>query len=133
MRYVTAFDGKTLHDGTNRYSKSKLPITKAAQVEKVLMANQVWFDPNYGTGSTAVPQPFDSRFYMRFDNKAAAEAEIAALAAKIGDNGTVTAARTSGGAAETCNATLQRADVTHRSTDFSFLVTLHFEPFDDWS
>ncbi len=133
MKYITAFNGKTLHDGTNRFSISKLPITKAAEIEKVRMANGALFDPNYGTGSQVTPQPFDAMFFMRFATKAAAEAEETALANLIGSNGTVTAQRDSGGAAETCNASLKSASLVTKKSDFAFTVTLNFEPFTDWS
>lgn len=133
MRYVTAFDGKTLHDSNNRWSRTKLPPNLKAEVEKVKMANGQWFDPNYGTGSVTAPQPFAAEFFMRFANQAAAEAEEAALKGKIGDNGSVTASFTSGATAQTCNATLQQVTISSKRSDFSFIATLNFEPFDDWS
>lgn len=133
MRYVSAFDGKTLHDGTNRWSKNHLPINSTASANAELMADQTLFDPNYGTGSPTVPQPFTAVFVMRFATEAAAEAEEAALKAKIGDNGTVTASLTGGGAAETCNATLENVTVQYGSNGRNFRATLAFQPFEDWS
>lgn len=131
--YVTAFDGKTLHDGVSRHSKSRLEISVAAQVEVVQMANGTLFDPDYGQGSQVIPQPFSARFFYRFATEAALEAEELALKGKIGDNGTLTAAQTSGAAALTCTATLEKIKLTRRSSDFSFSVELFFKPFIDWS
>jgi hypothetical protein len=133
MRYVKAFNGKTLHDGTNRWSVSRLPITLAARIEKVEMANGAWFDPNYGEDAVAQPMPFDAMFLFRFAAKAAAEAEEAAIKALIKTNGTATAGLTSGGADQTCNASLRAITLTHYKNDFSFKAVFHFEPFTDWS
>ncbi len=133
MRYLRAFNGKTFHDGTNRWSVSKLPITTTGDVQVVKMANGALFDPDYGTGSVATPEPFSATFFMRFSTKAAAEAEEAAIKALIGSNGTATADLDSGGTSETCNASLKSINLVHKKNDFSFLVTLNLIPFDDWS
>lgn len=133
MRYLSAFNGKTLHDGSGRRALTKLPINLSAEVEKVQMANGVWFDPNYGTGSVAAPQPFEAQFLMKFSTKAAAEAEEAALKGLIGDNGTATASLNSGATAQTCNATCKAVTITHKRSDFAFTAVLYFEPFTDWS
>lgn len=97
------------------------------------MANGVYFDPQYGTGSVATHEPFSSTFFMRFDTDAATEAELDALEALIGTNGLITAEKDSGGSAETCNATLDSINLVHKKSSLAFLVTLHFEPFNDWS
>lgn len=133
MKYISAFDSKTLHDGTSRWSNTPLAATKKAQTEVVPMANGTLFDPNYGTGSIVVPQPFTAKFFMRFASAAAAEAERAALEAKLGDNGTLTASFTSGATAETCTATLDDVQFEQRANGRSFLATLSFIPFTDWS
>lgn len=133
MKYVTAFKGKVLHDGLHRFSVSKVPLHKSAEIERVKMANGHLFDPNYGTGSVATPTPFTASFFMRFSSKAQVDAELASLDALIGANGTLTAAKDGGGAAVTCNASLESAHVVHKKSDFAFLVTLHLEPFTDWS
>lgn len=133
MKFVSAFNGKTLHDSTNRWSVSKVPMTRIAEIERVKMANGTLFDPNYGTGSVATPEPFPATFFMRFSTKAAAETELDALDALTGTNGTITASLDSGGTAQTCNASLNSINLVTKKSDFAFLVTLNFEPFDDWS
>lgn len=133
MKYVSAFDSKTLHDGSSRRSQTPLPINVAADVEIEEMANGSLFDPNYGTGSPVKPKPFSALFFMRFDTAAEAEAEIAAIKAKIGDTGDVTASFTSGATAETCTATLERAQDVFSSNGRAFKLTLFFVPFTDWS
>jgi hypothetical protein len=133
MRYLTEFDSKTLHDGSNRWSKGVLPINMKADAGAVQMANGSLFDPHYGTGATATPQPFTAAFLMKFATEAAAEAEIAALKAKIGDNGTATSNFDSGATAETCNATLESVNIQPSRNGRAFRAVLHFVPFDDWS
>ena len=133
MRYLRAFNGKTFHDGTNRWSISKLPVSTVGDVQVVKMANGVLFDPDYGTGSQTAPEPFSASFFMRFSTKAAAEAEEAAIKALIGTNGTATADLDSGGTSETCNASLKSINLVRKNSDFAFVVTLNMIPFDDWS
>lgn len=133
MRYLTAFDGKTLHDGSNRWAKGTLSVNKKAAADAVEMANGSLLDPHYGTGSTVIPQPFTASFLMRFDTKAAAEAEIAALEAKIGDNGTATSNFDSGATAETCTATLESVDIQPSRNGRTFRAVLSFTVFDHWS
>lgn len=133
MKFLRAFNGKTFHDGVNRWSISKLPINTEGNVQVVKMANGALFDPDYGTGSQTAPEPFSATFFMKFSTKAAAEAEEAAIKALIGTNGTATADLDSGGTSQTCNASLKSAPVTHKKSDFAFTVTLNLIPFDDWS
>ena len=133
MKYISAFDGKTLHDGSNRWFRGTVPATKKAETEVVSMANGSLFDPNYGTGSTMKPQPFTAQFFMRFATKAEAETERADIEAKLGDNGVLTASFDSGAAAETCTATLDNAQFYENRNGFSMKVVLRFIPFDDFS
>ena len=133
MKYISAFDSKTLHDETNRWSKTPLAATKKAQTEVARMANGTLFDPNYGTGSNVTPEPFTARFLFKFSTEAAAENERISLEGKLGDNGTLTASFTSGATAQTCNATLDNVQFEERANGRNFIATCFFIPFTEWS
>lgn len=134
IAYITQFRSTTLHNGTDRYAVNVLHQSPVAKLKIIQLPDGTLYDGHETGDAPTAPAAVTAVFLLRMGTPTAANTEFEALAAMVGQSGTLTAKKADG-TTTTCTARLKRVTNVSKYRDrmlADIKVKLEFQPTTKW-